>query len=232
MSPEEGKTGRRPFGSLPEREGDTRLTALILDIHDGLVQNLFAANAQVYTLQRALEEAADCPPEVLAQGLQRVAALLEEALLEIRAFVRAFAPDDVSRQDLATLLAEVADRRRQLTGMDIRVRVDEAIPPPPLAVRIALYRILQEALANAYRHGAASQVDVQVMREGETLVLDIWDNGRGFDPAQLPAITARGTHLGLRGMRERVHTLGGVFDVESAPGQGTHIRVRVRIYWE
>jgi signal transduction histidine kinase len=92
----------------------------------------------------------------------------------------------------------------------------------PLATKIAVYRILAEALSNATRHGGGADVRVraQVTDDG-MLALDVGDAGPGFDPSQEPD----GARLGLAGMRERAELLGGSFAIESAPGGGTQVRV-------
>jgi signal transduction histidine kinase len=88
-------------------------------------------------------------------------------------------------------------------------------------VETALFRIAQEALANVARHARARRVEVAMTRDREGVTLRIADDGQGFDPE-----TPRsGTHLGLWSMRERVEELGGRFEVESAPGVGTTVRV-------
>ncbi len=94
-------------------------------------------------------------------------------------------------------------------------------------MRIVLYRVLQEALSNAYRHGGAGEVAVVLERAGDAatpwLRLTVRDNGAGFDGATLPA----GKHFGLRGMEARLTMVGGAFALESAPGSGTVVRAEV-----
>jgi anti-sigma regulatory factor (Ser/Thr protein kinase) len=91
-----------------------------------------------------------------------------------------------------------------------------------LRVEQELYRIAQEALQNTIKHAQASTVDLRLERTAEPIILEVRDDGRGFDPAGVfPG------HLGLHTMRERVTRLGGTFQVESAPGQGSRIRARI-----
>ena len=92
----------------------------------------------------------------------------------------------------------------------------------PLATKIALYRILLEALSNATRHGGGAGLEVRVTGSGDgTLMAEVSDKGAGFDVRQRPL---QG-HLGLTGMRERAELLGGRFELESSTGDGTRIRV-------
>jgi signal transduction histidine kinase len=89
-----------------------------------------------------------------------------------------------------------------------------------VAVKIAIYRVIQEALANAWRHAGGVGQAVRVERSGSVLSIEVSDQGPGFDPGVAPA----GEHLGLFGMRERVTSLGGEFSVVSGNGSGTQVR--------
>jgi signal transduction histidine kinase len=90
----------------------------------------------------------------------------------------------------------------------------------PLSVRIALFRLLQESLANGFRHGGASTQRVTLDVVGGQFIVDVSDEGKGFDPKA----SIDDGHLGLQGMRERVELLGGRFDVQSSPDRGTVVR--------
>jgi len=219
-----------PKGRCLEAEISEAATySLILDLHDGLVQNLFAAFSQAHSLrQRITEGGAKAETEVLEKGLQRIGELIEYSLQEIRSFIGVFGSEALEDQDLRTMIEGLAMQREDLTGMRIAVEVADGLPAVPLPIKIALYRILQEAFSNAYRHGHARHQHIQLLRVGETLHLEIKDDGQGFDPQAILTSTAgSGGHLGLRGMRDRVYMLGGTFHLESAPGQGTTIRVQM-----
>jgi signal transduction histidine kinase len=110
--------------------------------------------------------------------------------------------------------------------------VDELPDDVSLPVKIALYRILQEALSNAYRHAGANRQWVRLWGEGDIICLEVEDQGKGFEPPPLegPQATERVEHIGLRGMRDRVALLGGTFQLFSQPGKGTRITVKVPIH--
>jgi signal transduction histidine kinase len=93
----------------------------------------------------------------------------------------------------------------------------------PASVETALFRIAQEALLNVARHAQARQVEIGLTRDRQGVTLLVADDGRGFDPEAPQS----GTHMGLWSMRERVGQLGGRFEVESAPGQGTKLVITV-----
>jgi signal transduction histidine kinase len=92
-------------------------------------------------------------------------------------------------------------------------------PELPLGAKEAIYRVAREALHNVTKHAAAGRVELRLMPEAGGLVLEVCDDGRGFDPgAAFPG------HLGLRSMRERIERLGGRFEIDSAAGRGTRVR--------
>ncbi|HEX5914719.1 MAG TPA: ATP-binding protein, partial [Rubrobacter sp.] len=91
----------------------------------------------------------------------------------------------------------------------------------PRKIGVELLRVLREILTNARRHSGARKIEVRLRTEGDTLVVEVADDGRGFDPA-----VAQGG-VGLVGMRERVEALGGEIEVSSRPGNGTEVTVRV-----
>jgi signal transduction histidine kinase len=106
------------------------------------------------------------------------------------------------------------------TGTKVATTLDALPDQAPLPVKITLYRFIQEALSNAYRHAGGVDQQVRVSCTADTLHIEIADGGAGFvgEPANNGV-----EHLGLIGMRERVESLGGQFQVNSRPGQGTTV---------
>jgi signal transduction histidine kinase len=103
------------------------------------------------------------------------------------------------------------------------VNLDLGLEPDlPLPVKQDLYRIAQEALHNTVKHAEAHMVSLSLIQTRDTVILEVRDDGVGFDPAG-----AFPGHLGLRSMQERIKQLGGVLSIESAPGHGTTISARV-----
>ncbi|MCX7790343.1 MAG: sensor histidine kinase [Chloroflexaceae bacterium] len=220
--PDNGNTeasGR--FLEIAERE----VGRIILDIHDGPVQNIFAALSQLYVVQRRLAQ--QQPPlndELLR--IKRSIGLLEHALNEIRNFMGAFRPPEFERRDLVSILEGLVIQHEELTGNPVSMEILGELPAVPLPVKISLYRILQEALSNAARHGQARRHSVTLSCDGRRIAMQVCDDGQGFDVAAVMQRPLAG-HFGLEGMRERVHLLGGSFSIESAPGRGTRVRVEV-----
>jgi signal transduction histidine kinase len=106
-------------------------------------------------------------------------------------------------------------------GVPVSCEADEQAHDLSRGAALALFRIVQEALGNAAKHGSATQIDVRLTRARGQVGLEVSDNGIGFDRGQLSA--SRG--LGLITMRERATQLNGTFDFETAPGRGTRITV-------
>lgn len=204
------------------------LQRILLDIHDGPVQHMYAALSQVDLMEAAIDRSADIDPEV-RQRADRVRKLLEDGLTEVRSFIGAFRAPEFEHRPLRQLVDELLLQHEHLTDTQTVLDADADLPVEDLPVRIALYRILQEGLSNAYRHGGASkvQVSLRAVHGGAhpRLRLEIVDNGAGFDTTD-----ALGeTHFGLRGMRDRVEMVGGSFALASTPGEGTRVAVEVDV---
>jgi signal transduction histidine kinase len=105
----------------------------------------------------------------------------------------------------------------------------ESAPRLPGEVEIAVYRIVQEALTNAARHGRARSIQVLLQRKAVSLLVIIEDDGVGFEPRRLQSKRARGERLGLLGVEERASLLGGTLRVESHPGSGTKLFVEIPV---
>lgn len=220
MSVEEHLAARR---ILPVTE--TELQRIILNIHDGPVQKLFAALSQLNLLQARAGQG-----DALDQAsLSRVSDLIEASLAEIKTSLGTFRPPEFARRSLRSVLEGLVIQHEEFTGCRVDLDTQGEIPAVSLPVKIALYRILQEALSNAYRHAGVNRAQVRLVGRDRTVRLEIADQGRGFDPPPLigPEATEREEHIGLRGMRERVSLVGGTFSLESAPGLGTRIVVEV-----
>ncbi len=205
------------------------LQRIVLDIHDGAVQRLFAALSQVNLLQQQVANTSgpDCAAHV--QSLARIAALLEDSLTDIRTFLGAFRPPEFAKRNLLFVLRALILQFESTTGNRVDFAVREPIPEVALPSKIALYRILQEALSNSDRHSGVREQRVSVWTENDQVCLEVSDAGAGFDPPQMlgPGATEREEHIGLRGMRDRVELVSGTFALWSRPGQGTRITVRV-----
>jgi signal transduction histidine kinase len=200
---------------------------IVLNLHDGPVQDIFAALSQLTSLRSRLSASSLAAEAAVAS---RAMAALESSLREIRGLLSTLRGPAFAERALAELLAEPAVEHEAITGAPVRLDLGAA-PPVPLRVKIGLYRILQEALSNVRRHAEVSTASVRLRTSKGRIVLEISDEGRGFDPPPLtgPEATKRPEHIGLRGMRERAVLMGGSLRIDSRPGRGTHVRVEIPV---
>ncbi|MFI8509806.1 sensor histidine kinase [Streptomyces sp. NPDC085460] len=192
---------------------------LAAEIHDTLAQGLTGIIAQL--------QAADTADAGQARvHHQRAAALARHSLGEARRSVQNLSPVALEHDTLPDALEKTVAGWSERTGISGRFTATGTAHPLHDEVAATLLRIAQEALANAERHSGAGRAGVTLSYMGDEVVLDIRDDGRGFDPA---APLARGSHggFGLDGMRARAARLAGEVEVESAVGEGTAISVRV-----
>jgi signal transduction histidine kinase len=203
---------------------ERELQRIVLDMHDGPVQDIFAALSQLQVLERAL--VADPGSH---QRAQQAIGLLERALAEIRNFIGVFRPPGFERRPLEAIIEGLAVQHETLTDQTVELTFLAEVGDCALATKIAIYRILQEGLANGHRHSGATRQRVSVGRRGQAIILSVSDDGKGFDPQRVLAreadVGVEGGHFGLRGIQDRVAMLGGTFEIESAPGRGTALTV-------
>jgi signal transduction histidine kinase len=191
------------------------------EIHDESCQLLVALDLR---LSAALgDESAGGAREALlaARGL---AAHTQDALRRLMYDLRPSELDDVG---LIPAIRSCADRHLVPAGVKTRLELPDDFPRLPHAIETALFRAVQEVIINIERHAQADRALVQVRRDPDAnVVIEIEDDGEGFDPASIrPSPEGRG--LGLVGLRERIELIGGVADIESAPGAGTRVVLRV-----
>lgn len=141
-------------------------------------------------------------------------------MTEMRALIFELRPESLATEGLISALTKQVAAVRTRHGLEVLLAVGEE-PELELEVKEALYRIAQEALHNTVKHAEADRVAVNLVEDNDQVVLEIIDNGIGFDPDQ-----SYPGHLGLRSMRERALRLNGELRLNSQPGQGTHLSAR------
>ncbi|MFP4321511.1 MAG: sensor histidine kinase [Anaerolineales bacterium] len=205
---------------------EAELNRIVLDIHDGPVQNLFAALSLLTQLQHDLDQHPD--DERLSAQLQQVSEIIESTLREIKFFLGTFRSPGFRDRPLKRLVHSLVMQHEDWTGQTVELDADDLRADVALLTKIALYRILQEALSNGYRHAATDYQYVRLWSEDDLVCLEVRDDGQGFDPPDLSADdeALNERHIGLRGMRDRIHLVGGEFALHSTRGQGTTILVK------
>lgn len=207
---------QRLTGALAER------TRLSREIHDSVGQGLSSINL----LLQAAEQDWDAHPARARTHVRTAASAARDGLDEVRRVVRDLAPADLAENDSATALPAALRRVAESTplGLPVEVRVDGNPVALPPAMAAALVRTARGALANVREHAAARRVALTLTYHRDEVVLDVRDDGRGFDPARVGVTGPRGR--GLVGIRQRAAALGGRAHVESATGEGTTVSVR------
>jgi signal transduction histidine kinase len=193
-------------------------TRLARDLHDSVAQTLYGLTLQAEAASRKLSAGQTA---AVQDHLRRIGEDAQQTLQETRLLIFELRPPILQNSGLAAALKARLDAVEARGGVTMRLDLQE-VHDLPEAVETGLYRIAQEALNNAARHAGASELDVRLAQNGDWVTLEIEDNGRGFDPAAVPAGS-----LGLQGISERVQQMDGRLTVESAPGSGTTIKVEV-----
>jgi signal transduction histidine kinase len=186
------------------------------DLHDSVSQILFAASliAEVLPAIWEIDQ---------TEGLKRLHELRQltrGAVAEMHTLLRTLRPAALEETPLPELLRHLVEATIGRARIPIELVVTGQIELPP-QTRVALYRIAQQALDNIFRHAKASQAEVSLQAWPDFVELRIEDNGRGFDPSEVPP-----GRLGMKIMRERAEAVHALLDVQSTVGGGTRITVR------
>jgi two-component system NarL family sensor kinase len=185
---------------------------LSYDLHDGLAQDLLC-------IQQDLKAAGRGRP----QHLERAEAALGDAIAQLRSQIVVLHPHQLEREGLAAALETVASRQTLANGTRAVIKVAPDAEDGDVEL---LFSVARELLTNAIRHAGADEVMLTVDRQGDAIVVTCRDDGRGFSPQRRRQALERG-HLGLAACTERIESVGGTFEIDSALGRGTRIRASV-----
>jgi signal transduction histidine kinase len=190
------------------------------ELHDETSQGLAV-------LAMGIEAAQDTLRSGKLPRLEEVKALAVRTLEDVHRLILDLRPSVLDDLGLLSAIRWYAERHLESRGLSVRCEFGEMRRLPP-ELETALFRICQETMSNVARHAQATAVLIQVGIEGDEVVVEIEDDGQGFD--QDAAARQEGRRpWGLMGIRERAEILGGVARVESAPGQGTRVEVRIPV---
>jgi signal transduction histidine kinase len=198
-------------------ESETRRIARAL--HDESGQLLAAVHIQLRQMARGLSPMAQV-------SLGEVESLLEQVEQQLRNFSHELRPTVLDDYGLLPALQTLAEKFSKRFGLP--VSIDGKVEPRlTKSVEAAMYRVAQEALNNIARHAKASRVNIRLWRTPGEFHCRIRDDGVGFDPGAVSKASRNA--LGLLGMRERLNVLGGTLQIESAPQQGTELKILVPV---
>ncbi len=182
------------------------------DLHDGIGQTLTA-------LSLAIDGASGSEPKLQRSHLRRARKLSEIALTEVRSTAERVRPPRLEERGLESALREMAGNCGAMINLNLDH--DAAVDMTP-ATMLEVFRITQEALANAVRHAEASQIQLIMAPAANGVLLEIRDDGRGFERSNVGP-----RRLGLANMRERAATMGAPLNISSAPGRGTNVSLLI-----
>ncbi len=208
----------RRLSGAEQRARESERARIARELHDELGQTLTAIKMQLVSLKSV----APIPAETLAGRLERLIGIVDQSVVDLRRIATELRPlilDELGLPAALEWLAQTVSEQAQLA-----VALDFEVGDPPFDpdARTAAFRIVQEALTNAVRHGHASQARVFGRRRGDAFEITVEDDGRGIEPSSTP--TGR---LGLAGMRERARLAGGTVEIVGAPGRGTTVTLRL-----
>ena len=194
---------------------------LAREIHDGPAQALANAIFQVDYIERIMET----DPQLARAELRDLRDMLRRQLEEVRAVVSQLRPPLLDQLGLNASILDAVEHMRTLTGLSIGTALDADADALSGGTATVVLRVVQEALQNVHKHAAASSASVATRIEGADWVVEVTDDGRGFDRGAVAAHGRR--NYGLQFMRERAELIGARLDVRSRPEGGTVVRLAI-----
>jgi signal transduction histidine kinase len=195
---------------------DAERRRIARDLHDGVVQDLAGTSFALSATARDLRDRPETAGRLEALGLG-----VRNSLRALRSLLVEIYPPDLDTEGLSAALDDLV-APASAAGIDVELHVDDTAGVREEVVAL-VWRTAQETVRNAVRHGAPQRLSVVLTRHADTLVLEVSDDGVGFDAERPP----QQGHLGLRGLSDLVREAGGQLHVSSAPGEGTRVRLEV-----
>lgn len=208
---------RRLTGS-EQKARESERARIARELHDELGQTLTAIKMQLVSLKTRTHS----PPETVAAQLDRLIAIVDRSVSDLRRIATELRPLILDELGLTAALEWLTQTVAETAQLPVSLDVDAAARHLDAEASTAAFRIVQEALTNAVRHGGAAHVRVSGRRQRDGFEIEVADDGRGIDPSSTP----RG-RLGLAGMRERARLVGGSAEIVGTPGHGTTVTVRL-----
>jgi two-component system sensor histidine kinase DegS len=211
---------RTPMDAVIEAQEAER-SRLAREVHDGPAQALSNAIFQVEHVERLVES----DPDLARSELRFLRELLRRELGDVRSFISELRPPRLEEVGLNGSIHDVVEQMRTLTGLPIDASLEAESSALGGGAQTVVLRVVQEALQNVRKHAAASTASVATRIEGRDWVVEVRDDGRGFD---LGAVAAHGRrNYGLQFMSERAELIGARLDVRSRPDGGTVVRLAI-----
>ena len=195
-------------------------TEIARDIHDDLGQQLTAVKIALYRLSKQV--AADTTAE---EGIRSVIEMIGKGIESIRRISTQLRPVILHDLGLVEAMKWQIEEFEKRFGIPVKAWFNGAAQEIEPKIAINVFRMFQETLTNIARHSGATQVEVRFEADGERIMLEVADDGKGLNTAEIKTKRT----FGLLGMKERALMIGGEFGIEGQPGKGTRIRIKVPI---
>lgn len=197
---------------------------LAADIHDSLAQVLAGIGYKIQVCRELIER----NPGFLADQLDNLTRIVDTATKQSRELISSLRPDLLDDIGLIAALRKFMENYSRDTNIKIRSHLPKQIQMPP-EIKICLFRVVQEALTNIYKHSGTKKARIIIKRMKTNISLTISDDGRGFKTMSNSIGKTGENKIGLLSMKERVETVGGKLMIDSAPGRGCQIKVRIPV---
>jgi signal transduction histidine kinase len=192
------------------------------ELHDSVAQSLLKI---IYAAGFALDFLKE-DPRLAVDEIEEVQQRAKDCLRELREIMANLRPTSLDILGLRETITRYAEQFEEEYAISTTVDL-KGLESIPASVELTIFRILQEELTNVRKHSNAESVNIRTETSQGDLILTVEDDGIGFDPHMLAAEQESGEHLGIMAMRERVELLGGELAINSLPGMGTRITVRI-----
>ncbi|MEX2425893.1 MAG: sensor histidine kinase [Thermomicrobiaceae bacterium] len=191
------------------------------EIHDGPAQVLANAIIGLEFIERSLRQSEATAEAPAVHEVERIKASMRDGLSEIRRFIFDLRPTMLTQRGLIGTVEHYISTYRTFLPEEINVE----LPPNPPSLtpdqELTAFRVIQESLQNIHRHSHATRCSISIQHNDETVLINVRDNGRGFDPAAVKVQTRGGS--GIIGMRERAEVIGATLDVDTSLGDGCRV---------
>jgi len=187
------------------------------DLHDGIIQDIYAATLQLEDVTE------DVPEPAIRKRLEEVSEHMSEVIADIRTYIQGLRARELEGQLLGEGLSAMVGEVNGRAGLVAAWSVTGDVYQVPDSIANALLHITREALSNIIKHAQAETAEVRLQYEANKVTLTISDDGRGFEPRA----SYGEEHHGLRNLRARTEEAGGTFSVQSAPGAGATLQVSI-----
>lgn len=200
---------------LKEEVETTERRRLARELHDGAGQSLLAIKLSLQMIKANKTPATGTAIEELINDISNITGEIRNIVMDLR-------PPFLEKDDIVNAIRQLSSRMQEKSGIQITITAEDNFTGLDYSVRYNIYRICQEALSNALKHSGAGRVDIKFSLRGKKLLLEIKDNGKGFN---YEGIKGKNKGLGLYMIGERAELIDGTFNMQTVPGEGTSMQI-------